>query len=146
MNPALTPVRDTMPIERISCARIRQWLTGDSRLGDWSRAAPGAIRPRRLAALIRDRIWEAHGVTLGTVRERLERRLSQGSDSLDYWVSLEVEIEPDKEIEVVSRTRFTLAPDGRLRAAIGLARDGGEQPITEGPVPLRRRETGRPPI
>lgn len=140
MKPGLTLVRDALPVERISCARIRQWLASDEGLGGWSRAGPAAIRPQRLAALIRDRIWEAHDVTLGTVRERLERGPAQGSGEVDYWVRLEVEVEPDKEVEVVSRTRFTMAPNGRLRAEIGLASPDGEQPITEGPIPLRRRE------
>jgi hypothetical protein len=141
LKPGLALVRDTLPMERISRARIRQWIDGDATLGDWSRAAPAAIRPQQLATLIRNRIWEAHDVTLGAVRERLERQASKGSDSVDYWVRLEVEFEPDKEIEVISRTRFTVAPSGRLRAEIELTSGDGAQPITEGPVPLRRRRT-----
>lgn len=140
MRAALTLVRDTLPVERISCARIRQWLANDERLGGWSRAAPSAIRPQRLATLIRDRIWEAHDVTLGAVRERLGSGTGKGLDGVDYWVRIEVEIEPDKEVELISRTRFTMAPNGRLRAEIGLASGTAQVPITEGPVPLRRRE------
>ena len=141
MKPALTLVRDALPMDRISCARIRQWLADHRGLGDWSRGR--LVRSAAAAAaLIRDRIWESHDVTLGTVRDRLDRQLSTGAELVVYWVRLEVEIEPDKDIEVVSRTSFTLAPSGRLRAEIGLVSPNGEPPITEGPVPLRRRETG----
>ena len=137
MKPALTLVRDALPIERISCAHIRGWLAAEPVLGDWSQAAPGAIRPQRLATLIRDRIWEAHDITIGSVRKRLAAA-DAAPAGLDFRVSLDVEIGPDQDVAVLSRTHFTLGPSGRIRAEIQLKSALGEHPITDGPVPLRR--------
>lgn len=141
MKPALTLVRDALPLERLNCTRIRDWLAAGGAIGAWSRTAPAAIRPQRLATLIRNRIWEAHDVTLGSVRDRLAR-VSQADDhgSVDYWVRLEIEVEPDQEIELCSRTRFTIRPSGRICAEIALMEGNLEHPVTEGPVSLRRRD------
>lgn len=143
MKPDHTLVRDALPLERLSCALIRQWLADDADLGAWSRNQPGAIRPRQLAALIRDRIWEAHDLTLATVRQRLEG----GGDGqqirqADYWVKVAIEKQPDQEAKVVSRTRFSLASSGRICAELQIVGGGRDRPITAGPVALRRRAQG----
>jgi hypothetical protein len=140
LKPAYTLVRDALPLERLSCARIRQWLADDTDLGSWSRTEPGAIRPQQLAALIRDRIWEAHDVSLATVRDRLDRAdEAQQPRQAEYWVKVEIEKQPDKKARVLSRTRFSSTPNGRICAEICIVADHGNQTLTDGPVPLRRR-------
>lgn len=139
LKPAETLVRDALPLERLSCARIRQWLAEDGGLGSWSRNESGAIRPHQLAALIRDRIWEGHDVSLATVRERLEAD-ERPIPHADYWVRVDVEKKPNDEASVLSRTRFSLTQNGRICAEMWIVAQDVEQPITEGPVQLRRRD------
>lgn len=141
MRPDYTLVRDALPFERLSCARIRQWLAEDTDLGCWSRTSPRAIRPQHLAALIRDRIWEAHDVPLATVRGRLER---EGDDKqapyVDYWVKIEIEKGANEGSKLLARTRFSLTTGGRVRAEICLAAKSGEHCLTDGAVTLRRHD------
>ena len=140
MKPDFQLVRDALPLERLSGSRIRQWLADDSELGGWSRTHPGAIRPQRLAGLLRDRIWEAHDVTLAAVRERLHRDCrAEPPRQTDYWVKIKIETQPDKEVEVRTRTRFSLSSNERICAEIFIAGAAGDQRITDGAVPLRRR-------
>ena len=140
MKPDFTLVRDALPLERLNCARIRQWLADDTGLGSWSRTHPGAIRPQRLAALIRDRIWEAHDVTLAAVRERmLQGGQVDGVRQADYWVKIKIERQPDDEVELLTRTRFSFSANERICAEIFIAGGPGDRCISDGPVPLRRR-------
>jgi hypothetical protein len=130
-------VRDAMPVERISKARIRHWLMHDQELGAWSRARAGAIRPARLASLIRDAIWRAHDVAVDAVADRLARSFL---DTLTFRVEIEVNA-PGEALHIVSKTQFTGHGGGRMHAEITLS-DGPEpHRITNSPILLRNRST-----
>ena len=140
MKPDFTLVRDALPLDRLNCARIRQWLADDADLGGWSRSHPGAIRPHRLATLIQYQIWEAHDVTLAAVRQRLNLgRQVDPPRQIDYWVKIKIEKQPDEEVEVQTRTRFSLTSNERICAEIYITGGADDRAITDGAVPLRRR-------
>jgi hypothetical protein len=127
------PVRDALPIERISYARIRQLLSSDEEMGGWSKGSQGAIRPGRLAMLIRERIWNAHDVSLDAIRARLPR----GTDTaLVYRVEVEVDV-GDRYLKMVSRTRFSRSARGSICADIDLSIGAASDSITGSSIVLR---------
>lgn len=126
-------VRRLLPADRISEARIRNLLGGDPDLDRWSRNAPGALRPRRLAALIRDRIWEGHDVSLAAVRARLATR---PGGKLVYRVTIEVDV-GGRYIRMVSQTSFAATARGSVRADIDLTVGNRTGTITAAPILLK---------
>lgn len=130
---AADPVRDALPIGRISQSRIRQLLSRDTELGGWSRGASGAIRPGRLSALIRERIWEAHDISLTAIRTRLPR--CSGS-TLVYRIDVEVDI-GDRYLKMFSRTRFSRSSRGSVCAEIDLTIGTESDSITGSSILLR---------
>ena len=126
-------VRGLIPADRISETRIRDLLRGDPELDRWSRSAPGALRPARLASLIRDRIWEGHDVSLAAVRTRLANR---PDGKLIYRMIVEVDI-GGRYLKLVSRTRFASTPRGSIRLDIELSVGTRTGTITGSPIVLR---------
>lgn len=130
---AAEPVRGLMPAGRISEARIRDLLSGDADLHRWSRSEPGALRPGRLAALVRDRIWEGHDVSLGAVRARLANR---PDGQIIYRMTVEVDV-GGRYLTMVSRTRFATTARGSVCANIELTVGTRTGLITCSPILLK---------
>jgi hypothetical protein len=117
-------VRELVPIDRISVARIRQIMRKDEPLGRWSRCGAGAIRPGLLANLVRDCIWGGLDIPLGEVRARL----GKPGDEARYRMTVEVEVGPNGQCcELEAQARFVRRVSGRITAHIELCTDG--QPI-----------------
>jgi hypothetical protein len=115
-------VRELIPIERISEARIREALLAQPDLARWSRGGRG-IPPVRLARIIRHRIWSAHDLSVAELRRHL---LSSGKGrAITYWVSLEVDA--SETVALTSRTTFESVPSRRMTARLALVVN--ERPI-----------------
>lgn len=126
-------VRDLVPVDRISTARIRQFLRKDEALGRWSRAGAGAIRPTLLASLVRDCIWEALDIPFEEVRSRLKKPASETS----YGITIEVETGPNGHcVEFEIRACFTRRPSTRIAARIELCATGSPIPLSASPILL----------
>jgi hypothetical protein len=126
-------VRDLIPRERISTARIRQAVNGEHDLGCWSRNTHGAIRPGLLAELIRDCLWEHLDVPLAEVRAKIDS-LERGS--IVYHLILEVETDRGRCLEVEADIRFFSCASHRIAAEIGLNWAGTSVPLHAGRILL----------
>jgi hypothetical protein len=130
---ASTLIRDILPPARISTSRIRNLLSPGTGLGKWSLGQAGAIRPARLARLLRKRIWEAHDISVGAVKQLLE-----GAPSGVRTYRVEVEIDTGSDyLAVVSQTHFRQTSRGSLCADIDLIVDETPEPITNSTILLR---------
>ncbi len=127
-------VRDLLPIERISGARIREAIRACSPLAWWSGAEAGAIRPTLLARLVRDGLWEALDVDLGAVQDAL---VAPGADGrVNFGLMLEVETRPDESVKLPLVASFALCGSGRAALTISLNSGGRDYELVRNRVLL----------
>lgn len=131
-------VRDLIPIDRISAARIRRFLREDGRLGQWSRAGKGGIRPTLLARLVRNCIWEGLDLPLDDVRKRLAK---PGHETC-YQMTVEVEVGPKGDCGYLrTQARFIHCGSGRIAAQIELCTAGTPIRLTASRILLAARRS-----
>lgn len=116
MNGRGQRVRDLIPIERISPARIRDALKACPELDGWSCGAAGAIRPALLARLARDALWEALAVETSSVSAVLDER----GGTARYELSLEVDIGSDPPLTLPIVAAFVRCGSGRIALTLSL--------------------------
>lgn len=110
-------IRDLIPRDRVSLARIRTTVSSHSQIGSWSRRQRGAIRPSRLAELIRYCLLA--GLTMPI--EQVEAALrSTSRKSCSHAYEIEVEIAPGQVERIDAGAEFTLTPAGRVRVLLTL--------------------------
>jgi len=119
-------VRDVLREDRISCARIRAALARECALGQWSTGLTDAIRPARLAVLLRRHIWRAHDVSLSAV----ERRLGQEKNEIAFEVRVEIDVGRAAPLQVRSLTHFSRSRHGRIGVRIDLYIDDRATAVT----------------
>ena len=122
------PVRDLLAEDRISCARIRRALLNDATLGRWCCGPGDPIRTGRLAALVRRSIWQAHDMSLETVRRRLAEESAAGE--LVYDIVLEIDTGSARPEVLRSSTWFRRGGHGRIVARVQLDLGGKTIPLT----------------
>lgn len=128
-------LRDLIPEASLQLAQIRSLLDQDHDLGSWSRSHPRAIRPHRLAMLIRRCIWEAHDLQLSAVRKRIK---DSNDGTADFRVSVAVDV-GGRDVLVDSHTRFDCRTGNRICADMELKLGGAVRRITSGSIRLDQR-------
>lgn len=121
MSAGAPRVRDLLPVDRISTARIRQAIKACPDIDQWSCATAGAIRPTLLARLVRDALWEA----LSLETSKVSTALDEEGGSVRFGLTLEVDTGSDRPVTLPIVVTFVRCGSGRIALTIVLE-CGGE--------------------
>ncbi|HEX8623492.1 MAG TPA: hypothetical protein VF782_00285 [Allosphingosinicella sp.] len=111
-------LHDIIPRDRLSVSLISGVLTSHPQLGRWSREEAGAIRPRRLALVVRTNMWLALNRPVSEMKSGLHEA---STGAVDYSYPVTVKHDHDSPpVALAARARFTRRWSGRIVVEIYL--------------------------